>query len=293
MKKIVFGAFIALAFLGASCSSDDGGSTGNGENGGGITPPNNKIKVIDKIIIDSKLNDRGEIEEVEEATVDFTYVDKKLHRVSDSDNDSGYKFIYDDKGIVKEVESTQLEYFPGGDQLVTTKYVVAEVLGLTPFNFSKLGVINSVDKGNVVDMTFYSYNDENQVVGTYSSVMKYDDKPFGAFHTLNTTGAVDLSKKTQVDFGNNKGAIMGLDYANRLLPSNNPTYLKHTLVEGKEEVEVVITYTYDADNYPVSFVYSMEEHFVGDEWDREENKYKEVVFTQKVDGSAVIIYKEL
>ncbi|MTG98675.1 hypothetical protein GJV76_11140 [Myroides sp. BIT-d1] len=292
MKKIVFGAFIALAFLGASCSSDDGGSTGNGENGGGITPPNNKIKVIDKIIIDSKFNDRGKVEEGE-ATVDFTYVDKKLHTVSDLDNDFHYKFIYDDKGIVKEVESTQLEYFPGGDQLVTTKYVVAEVLGLTPFNFGKLGVINGVDRGNVVDMTFYSYNYNNEVVNTYSSVMKYDDKPFGPFHTLNTTGAVDLSKKTQVDFGNSKGAIMGLDYANRVLPSNNPTYLKHTLVEGKEEVEVVITYTYDANNYPVSFVYSIVEHFVSNEWDREENKYKEVVFTEKVDGNAVIIYKEL
>lgn len=296
MKKIIFSALAALAFVGvSSCSTDDNSSdTGNGiDNGnGGITPPNKKIMVIDRIDINSTDDYDGK-PYYSETVVYFEYENNKLLSVESVENDTYLKFIYDDKGIVKEIESTETIETEHGNKLETSKHIVAEFLGLTPFNFGKKGKINTLDKGNVVDMTFYSLNDKGSVEGEYKTVLKYDNKPFAAFHTLNTTGAIDLSKKTQIDFGVNAGAITGMDYANKLLPVNNPTYLKHSYSNNEEYTETNISYIYNEHDYPVSFEYVSIEHYLMSRYNFETKKVDYTWETSKVFGTAKITYKEL
>jgi len=294
MKKIIFSALAALAFVGVSCSSDDNSS----DNGNGITPPNKKIKVIERININSVYtSDYSENNKPEysEGVVELKYnAQSKVESIVDG-TEVIYNFIYDDKGVVKEIEYFEPVYVPGeGEKIEKRKQVVSEFLGLAPFNFGKLGKINTLDKGNPVDLTFYSFNDQDKVEGEYKTEIKYDNKPFAAFHTLNTTGAIDLSKKTQVDFGPNKAAITGLKYANELLPMNNPTSLKHAYVGGKEYSESKITYQYDGDQYPISFEYEVKDYYKGyDGWDpvKKEEKYKWITDITK--GKATITYKEM
>ncbi|WP_121964368.1 hypothetical protein [Myroides sp. N17-2] len=290
MKKIIYSALVALAFVGVSCSSDDNSSNG-GENGG-VTPPNKKILVIDKININSTDNYDGK-PDYQTSIFLFKYENKKLITMESEENDLFYKFSYDDKGIVKDIESTEIEDTYEGEKKVTKKHIVSDFLGVTPFNLGKIGKVNQMDKGNAVDMTFYSYDETDKVIGEYKSTMRYDTQPFAAFHTLNTTGAVDLSKKTQVDFGVNAGAFNGVDYLNKLLPVNNPTYLKHALVGSEEYVETTIAYKYDKDNYPTSFEYTIIDHVYEDDWNPITHKveYKWVSYTIK--GNATITYKEL
>lgn len=290
MKKIIFSALMALAFVGVSCSSDNDSTDGGDK--GGITPPNKKILVIDKIDINSTEVSNGE-SEYSETTVIFKYDNKKLTTIESQENDLFYKFTYDDKGIVKEVESTEIESTYEGDVKVTKKHIVSDFLGLAPFNLGRKGKINQLDKGNVVDMTFYSYDNKDKVTGEYKSTMKYDNRPFAAFHTLNTTGAIDLSKKTQIDFGVNGGVYSGLDYANKLLPVNNPTYLKHALVGSEEHAETTITYKCDVDNYPVAFDYIIIDHYKSDKWNNDTQKYDIIWKSDKTTGTANIKYREL
>lgn len=296
MKKIIFSALAALAFVGvSSCSTDDNSSDiGNGiDNGnGGITPPNKKILVIDNIFIES-IDSYDGVEEYNSTTVYFKYDDKRLVSLESAENDLLYKFIYDDKGIVKEIESTETYETQDGHKIEISKHVVSNFLGLTPFNFGKKGKINTLDKGNVVDMTFYSLNDKGSVEGEYKTVLKYDNKPFAAFHTLNTTGAIDLSKKTQIDLGVSAGAFTGIDYANKVLPVNNPTYLKHALVGSEEYAETTIKYNYDNTDYPVSFEYVSIEFYKYEKWNNYTQKYDIIWNTDKVVGTAKITYKEL
>lgn len=298
MKKIIFSALAALAFVGVSCSSDDNSSiddNGTGNGSGGITPPNKKVYVIDKIKINATevYGDESEESEYSETVVDFKYDHGKLMSIESVENDMFYKFIYDDKGIVKEVESQEVVYEQFGDKKVMKKHIVSDFLGLAPFDFGKKGKINVHNKGNVENMTFYAYDDKDKVIGEYKTTLRYDNRPFAAFHTLNTTGAVDLSKKTQIDFGVNTSAFNGLGYANSLLPANNPIYLNHEYVGTKEYSEVNISYTYDANNYPISFEYTVINQYESGRWNPETKKYDIVWLVDKTTGQANITYKEL
>ncbi len=295
MKKIIFSALAALAFVGVSCSSDDNSS----DNGNGITPPNKVIKVIEKININSVSTsdyDEADKPEYSEGVVELKYNDaNKVTSIVGDGTDVLYNFIYDDKGIVKEIEYFESVYEWGeGEKIEKRKHIVSDFLGLAPFNFGKLGKINTIDKGNPVDLTFYSYNDQDKVEGEYKTEIKYDNKPFAAFHTLNTTGAIDLSKKTQIDFGPSQAAMTGLKYANELLPMNNPTYLKHAYVGDKAYLESKITYQYDNNQYPTSFEFEIKDYYrTSYGWDpiKQEVKYKWVTDITK--GKATITYKEM
>lgn len=278
MKKIIFSALAALAFVGvSSCSSDDN-SIGNGD--GGMTPPNKKILVIDKLEI-SKTDEYDGVPTTNNEVITFNYVDNKLTTLVSSELGTLVTISYDDKGNLKEVMDGSIN--EGWDE----QYIISEIIA-KPLLAKNVGKVNTMDKGNPVDLTFYSRDNKGQVIGEIQTTIKYDDKPFSAFHTLNTTGIIDLSKKTNVDFGITPGAVTGIDYASKVVPMNNAVYLKHLLNDGKSYYEANVVYDYDNDNYPKSFSYTVDDY--GD-WS---TVYNETDWRAiKCYGTVKITYKEL
>lgn len=279
MKKIIFSALAALAFVGVSCSSDDNSSI-DGNGNGGITPPNKKILVIDKIEV-SKTDEYDGYPVTNKDVVTFNYVDKKLSTIVSAEDGILVSVVYDKSGNLKEVIEGDVNDGWGDN------YVISEIIA-KPLLAKDMGKVNQMEKGNPVDLTFYSFDNNDKVIGEIKTTIKYDDKPFSAFHTFNTTGIIDLSKKTNVDFGVSPGAITGMDYASKLIPMNNAVYLKHALSNGKAYYETKVSYVYDKDNYPVSLSYTIDDF---NDWSLIYNKEEWKAI--KSYGNAKITYKEL
>lgn len=279
MKKIL----LSLALVGgllASCSSDDNSSTENGMTEGGITAPQKVIRVLDKIEVHS-VTEGTEIDRKEQnSVITYVYENGKLLKVLADNNETVGEIKYNKDGIesISNIEDT---------------FLLSEIVG-KKLDGSKYGKVDQIHNGNPVALTFYTYDDDEKVIEDESKVtLTFDKKPFFAFHTLNTTGAIDLSKKTQIDFGTVAGAALsGINEANKLLPVNNITEFKFFYEEGETFAGTVV-YEYDKDDYPTSATFKTVENYFYYSWDSVNKEEIKNPMEEVTNGTVKFYFKEL
>ncbi len=279
MKKIL----LSLALVGgllASCSSDDNSSTENGTTEGGITAPQKVIKVLDKIEVNATTTWHDEEVETSNSTITFKYDNNKLVQIVTDKNEVVGEVKYNKDGIesISNIEDT---------------FFLSAIVG-KKLDGAKYGKVDLINKGNPVELTFYSYDDDEEVIdGEIKAKISYDDKPFFAFHTLNTTGAIDLSKKTQIDFGTPvNAALSGVNEANKLLPVNNITKLSYDDGEN-DSFNATVAYEYDKEGYPVAATFEAISKYISYEWDYKTQQALKVPAEDKDSGTVKFFFKEL
>ncbi|MEC4115373.1 hypothetical protein [Myroides phaeus] len=279
MKKILF-SLVAIGGLLVSCSSDDNSSNENGTTVGGITAPQKVIRVLDKIEVHS-VTEGTEIDKKEQKSViTYVYENGKLLKVLADNNETVGEIKYNKDGI-ESISNIEDSFF------------LSEIVG-KKIDGSKFGKVDQIHNGNPVALTFYTYDDEDKVIEDESKVtLTFDKKPFFAFHTLNTTGVIDLSKKTQIDFGTVGGAALsGINEANKLLPVNNITEFKFFYEEG-ETFSGTAVYEYDKDDYPTSATFKTIENYHYYSWDPVNKKEIKNPMVEVTNGTVKFYFKEL
>ncbi|WP_158209946.1 hypothetical protein [Myroides phaeus] len=279
MKKILF-SLVVIGGLLVSCSSDDNSSNENGTTVGGITAPHKVIRVLEKIKVSSTRTwHDGEVE-TSNSAITYEYENGKLVKIVTDRNEVVGEIKYN-KGGIESISNIEDTFF------------LSEITG-KKLDGAKYGKVNQIHKGNPVDLTFYSFDeDEKEIEGEFQTKISYDAKPFFAFHTLNTTGAIDLSKKTQIDFGSPVGAALsGINEANKLLPVNNITGINHIYGE-KESFSATVTYEYDKEGYPVTAIFETVDKYTYNDWNRETRESFEVIAEDKDKGTVKFYFKEI
>lgn len=243
MKKFLLSVSLLGGLL-VGCSSDDNANSKIDDDGveviGGVTQPNEVIKFIDSA-------------EGERVGIDY---DEDIHEKGNSklhyNSDGKLVSVLGDKGEVL----VNIEYSNGDLTSVNVEegdsFNILDVIAKQPFQFKNRVRINSFENGNVTSYTSYEFYDD-VLVEEDEVTIDYDNKPFFAFYTLNSTGAIDISKKTSVDIGAISGGVLtGENTMNKFIPANNPTRIKYVdAANSKIFTEYSIKYKYDNDNYPI------------------------------------------
>lgn len=277
MKKFLLSVSLLGGLL-VGCSSDDNANSKIDDDGveviGGVTQPNKIIKVIDRVEL-TTIDEREGEKVVTESILTFNYKDNKLSSLVSSTEGPILDIFYNEKG-----ELYNVVFYSPVEEDEPSNLVVSEITKY--LNVGKIGRVTKIDNGNPTELAFYSFNDNGKVRGEYDVTIEYDKMPYFAFHTLNTTGVIELSKKTQLDFGLITPAVItGQEYANKLLPMNNPTSLDFNSYNGKDYNKLTTEYTYTPDNYIDTFNCTSEEF--SDEYDIHEFMY----------SNGKVFYKEL
>lgn len=281
MKKFLLSVSLLGGLL-VGCSSDDNANSKIDDDGveviGGVTQPNEVIKFIDSaegkrvgIDYDEDIHEKG---------------NSKLHYNSDGKLVS----VLGDKGEVL----VNIEYSNGDLTSVNVEegdsFNILDVIAKQPFEFKNRVRINSFENGNVTSYTSYGFDDDNILVEDEEVTIEYDSKPFFAFHTLNSTGAIDISKKTSVDIGAiNGGTLTGENTMNKFVPANNPKKMKYVdLTNPNNFMELNIEYTYDVDNYVTGGTFSQ----IGEGEEYDYRVGKDIKVKTEITGSFTITYKK-
>lgn len=247
MKKIIYSALVALAFVGVSCSSDDNSS--NDDNDGGVKP-NVNIKYL------TQVSGYDITEPNDKETAIFGYnVENKLIKVNvlkpfeEERKDVQYDVIYGKDGRLEKVSEGAQQTF------ITT------VLGRKDDAYT-IGKVLEYDKRNnpIKLMVYYDdirwvkngkYYEEIKEIKQGIVTIQYDDKPFFMFHTLRSAGIIDALDGVNLNFSAPTQAPQ-LMLAKELLPTNNATLFIFKNEEGVEIVKTDIKYVLDKENYPIS-----------------------------------------
>lgn len=230
MKKIIYSALVALAFVGVSCSSDD-------NNNSTITEPNKVIKNIESI--DMVLFEDGDKEEEKSFNMMYT-ADGKLKSIE-------YTKLYDDgrvyensKGELTHDSNKKLEKITTPDEIILIKDLL-----VYQNSAYKVGKVLKYDNNqNPVEILVYNKKKEEVMVK-----VTYDDKPFFGFHTLRAAGIIDALQGVELNLAS-PNVPAELKLAKELLPHNNPITYTYTNAEGRVLDNVKIVYSYDESNYP-------------------------------------------
>ncbi|MEK6493727.1 hypothetical protein [Myroides odoratimimus] len=241
MKKIIFSALAALAFVGVSCSSDDN-SIGNGD--GGVTPPNKNIKLISQVV-----------------TVDDAHPADKLTFNVNYDNDSKVTSVVgnesNDEYFVGEAtfkyeEKTKLTEVKAGGDLFPVQLLLDSNKSL--YKYGK--VLEYDKKGNPTKILMY-YDEYlfEELGGTKQGILEleYDNNPNFTFHTMRAMGIIDAIKGVNVIFNDATGNPVN-KLLSELISVNNMVKGKVYLEDGTLIRTTTVTYDFDEQLYPKSAV---------------------------------------
>lgn len=236
MKRIVLGVFAlsVLSFVG--CSSDDNNSS--------IPKPNEHVKYLATIT-------GYDVEDISEKLVTtFSYSDKnklvslKSYEVGYETDSDAVSFTYGQDGRLENVSD-------GAE--------VTLISSILPYKDEayKIGKVLTYDSNanpSILQVYYEEYNEKTHKNETKQGTItiKYDNKPFFAFHTLRAAGIIQALDGVKLNF-NAPTEAPQLKLAKELLPNTNPINVVFTLEDGTEVTSSTITYTYDNEGYPTEF----------------------------------------
>ncbi|MCC9041895.1 hypothetical protein LNQ81_04160 [Myroides sp. M-43] len=234
MKKIVFSALAALAFVGVSCSSDDNGNII-------ATDPVVVIKNIKNI--DVVLFEEGKREL--EKKFDLYYTEEgKLTTIEYTDLDEEGTVYENSKGNLTQDSKNKLEKISSPKEMILIKDLL--VYQNSAYKVGK--VLKYDNHKNPSEILVY-----NRDMEEITMKISYDDKPFFGFHTLRAAGIIDLLDGIELNLAN-PTVPAELKLAKELLPRNNPITYTYTNKEGIVLDNIKIVYAYDESNYPTKAV---------------------------------------
>lgn len=236
MKKSVLTVGVSLLVIAfAGCSKDSSSKKAD---------PNEYIKYITKIS-GHELSDTNY-----QSIVHFTYDERNrmVNMISSQlkdgveDDFETNSFSYEQSGKLDKVSSGNTEtlvstILPNKDEA----YKIGKVLAYDSYlNPSKL-------------MFFYDefLGKGNTVVKQGTVDIKYDDKPFFAFHTFRAAGIIQALDGIKLNFASPTQAPQ-LKLAKEIMPNTNPIEITYKNEEGVVLSHINITINYDTENYPVS-----------------------------------------
>lgn len=235
MKKIIFSALAALAFVGvSSCSSDDNSTPTT-------TEPNKVIKNIEKI--DVVVYEDGDKEE--DKTFNLSYAaDGKLTSIEYIKRKKGGSIFENSKGDIAYGSNKKVEKITTPKEVILIKDLL--VYQNSAYKYGK--VLKYDNKKNPSEILAY-----NKEIEEYVIKITYDDKPFFGFHTLRAAGVIDLLDGVELNLAS-PSVPAELKMAKELLPNNNPIAYTYTNKDGIVLDDLKITYSYDENNYPTKTV---------------------------------------
>ena len=207
---------VSISLFTISCSSDDDGFIdANG---------NTKKKYITRIL------DQGNNLTV----LNVNYDSEGKVTSAESKNDTKY-FSYGDNGDLKRVSG-------GGDNIVTS-----EIINEIHKGYEIGDVLQFDDKGNPTVLELYGedYYGNREIV---TAELKYDEKPFAFYYTLDAAGIIDVLYDVRLQFYAPQEIVL----AKKLLPVNNPVKATVKDNNSQEVFTITVDYNYDQDNYPTS-----------------------------------------
>lgn len=236
MKRIILGVLTlsVLSFVG--CSSDDNNSS--------IPKPNEHVKYL-ATITGYNVNDPSD-----KTITAFNYSDKNklvslnMYEVGYENEADTFDFIYGKDGRLEQATDG---YKP---------LLVSTGLGFKDEAY-KIGKVVAYDSNaNPAKLQVYydEYNEKTHKNETKQGTVtiKYDNKPFFAFHTLRAAGVIQALDGVKLNF-NAPTEAPQLKLAKELLPNTNPINVVFYLEDGTELTNSTITYTYDNEGYPTEF----------------------------------------
>lgn len=230
MKKtnyLYFLASVAITFI--SCSNDSASDDFNNVNG------DVKEKLVESVSVRST--------EYPEDNMNFTLLyntNGSLSTIREGDHST--VFVY---------ENDQLANIAGpGDNLTI------EDLYESPYDAFETGEVLEYDENrNPKKILFYQeeydYAIQDYVMNEYTAEVTYDDTHNPYFYTLEAAGIISVLDRVQLNFSMNPQAPE-IVQARMLFPVNNPSQIVYKNEIGQTIHTLIVTYTYDADNYPTS-----------------------------------------
>lgn len=119
----------------------------------------------------------------------------------------------------------------------------------SPYDAFETGnVLDYDNKGNPVRIEWF---EDGYYADPLVGEITYDPNPNPFFYTLKAAKIIDVMDRVSLNFGGQGQSIIK---ARQLLPYNNINGIIFKDLSGNTKYEVHISYTYDADKYPVSAV---------------------------------------